>query len=285
MHQQPIREIEVVATRRITPRMARITFGGDELADYTSVELDQQVKLYFPRPGQPRPVLPSPDTDFMSWYQAYSAIPESERPWMRSYTIRAHHAESATIDIDFVLHEHAGPATRWAETAQPGAVLSMFGPSAAFARPTSLATSIAGADWLLLVGDATALPAIGSILDGVAANTPAVVYLEVADEGEHQALSGSAAVHWLHRDTSTAPPGALLVEALTSATLPPGAPFAWLAGEAGAVRTLRRHLISDRGLPKASIDFTGHWRQSLSQDDAPTKEDIEEANERLAAAQ
>ncbi|MCS7481174.1 siderophore-interacting protein [Umezawaea endophytica] len=285
MQQLPIRQLEVVAVRRITPRMARVTFGGADLADYASVELDQQVKLYFPRPGQSRPVLPSPDTDFMSWYQAYSAIPEPERPWMRSYTIRAHHPDSATVDIDFVLDDHAGPATRWAETARPGAVLSMFGPSATFARPTSLTTSIDQADWLLLVGDATALPAITSILEGVSDGTSAVAYVEVADEAEHQVLPGNAAVHWLDRDDSTAPPGALLVDALAAATLPAGVPFAWLAGEAGAVRTLRRHLIDDRGLPTSSIDFTGHWRLSLSQDDAPTQDDIEEANERLAAAQ
>jgi len=203
---------------------------------------------------------------------------------MRSYTIRAHHPDSGTIDIDFVLHDHAGPATRWAETARPGAVLSMFGPSASFARPISLATSIAQADWLLLAGDATALPAIASILEGVSGDTAVEVYIEVADEAEHQVLPGNATVHWLDRDDSTAPSGALLADALAAATLPQGAPFVWLAGEAGAVRTLRRHLV-DRGVPKSSIDFTGHWRQSLSQDDAPTQDDIEEANERLAAAQ
>ncbi len=285
MNRLPIRQIEVVATTRLTPHMARITFGGPELADYASVEVDQQVKLYFPRTGQSHPVLPSPDTDFMSWYQAYSAIPEPERPWMRSYTIRAHHEETATIDIDFVLHDHAGPATRWAETAQPGAKLGMFGPSASFARPTPLTTSIAQADWLLLAGDATALPAIASILEGIPDTTPAIAYIEVVNEAEHQALPDNATIHWLDRNDTTAFPGALLSDALTTATLPAGTPFAWLAGEAGAVRALRRHLVDDRGLPKSSIDFAGHWRRSLSQDDAPTEEDIEEANERLAAAQ
>lgn len=283
MHQQPIRQIEVAATTRITPHLARITFGGAELADYASAEPDQQVKLYFPKPGQSHPVLPPRDIDFMAWYQAYSALPEPERPWMRSYTIRAHHAETGTIDIDFVLHDHAGPATRWAEAAEPGATLAMFGPSATFARSTPLPTSIAKADWLLLAGDATALPAIAAILDWLPANIPAVSYIEVANQAEHQDLPDNATVHWLDRNDTTAPPGGLLVDALTTATLPTGAPFAWLAGEAGSIRVLRRHLINDRHLPKSAIDFTGHWRQSLSQDDAPTKEDIEEANERLVS--
>jgi NADPH-dependent ferric siderophore reductase len=283
VHQQPIRQIEVAATTRITPQLARITFGGTELADYASAEPDQQVKLYFPKPGQTHPVLPPRDLDFMAWYQAYSAIPEPERPWMRSYTIRAHHAETATIDIDFVLHDHAGPATRWAETAEPGATLAMFGPSATFARPTPLPTSIAKADWLLLAGDATALPAIAAILEWLPDTTPAVAYIEVANQAEHQDLLGNATIHWLDRNDTTAAPGGLLVDALTTATLPTSAPFAWLAGEAGSIRALRRHLINDRRLPKSAIDFTGHWRQSLSQDDVPTKEDIDEANERLVS--
>jgi NADPH-dependent ferric siderophore reductase len=285
VHQQPIRQIEVVATERITPHMARITFGGAELADYASVEPDQQVKLYFPKPGRSQPVLPPRDLDFMAWYQAFGAIPEPERPWMRSYTVRAHHAETATIDIDFVLHDHAGPATRWAETAEPGARLAMFGPSASFARPTPLAASVAKAEWLLLAGDATALPAIAGILDWLPADTQAIAYIEVVDQAEHQALPGNATIHWLDRNDTPAPPGALLADALTSATLPSGTCFAWLAGEAGSVRALRRHLINDRALPKSAIDFTGHWRQALSQDDAPTEEDMEEAKERLAAVQ
>ncbi|PRY40613.1 siderophore-interacting protein [Umezawaea tangerina] len=285
MERLPIRYIEVVEVGRLTPHMARITFGGIDLADYVQVEPDQQVKLYFPRPGQPQPVLPDPDIDFMSWYQAYNDIPEPQRPWMRSYTVRRHDPESGRIDIDFVLHDHAGPATRWAETAAPGDRLAMFGPSQSFARPTPLTTSITTADWLLLAGDATALPAIGSLLEWLPADIPAIAYLEVTDEHEEQPLShnDNTTVHWLHRHHTPAAPGALLIDAIRQARFPPGAPFAWLAGEATAVRTLRRHLVHDRGLSKNAVDFTGHWRQALTQDDPPTEEDMAEAQERLAA--
>jgi NADPH-dependent ferric siderophore reductase len=137
MEEVPIRYVQVTGVKRITPRMARITFGGDDLAGFTYDEPDQQVKLYFPKPGQTVPRLPEPNAygDFMGWYQAYNAIPQPERPWMRSYTIRAHHPQPDTIDIDFVLHDDAGPATQWAQSAEPGDTLGMFGPSAMFARP------------------------------------------------------------------------------------------------------------------------------------------------------
>jgi hypothetical protein len=56
---------------------------------------------------------------------------------------------------------------------------------------------------------------------------------------------------------------------------------AWLAGEASTVRALRRHLVGDRGFAKSDIEFTGYWRRKLTQDDAPTPEDLADAAEKL----
>ena len=286
MERQPVRLIEVVAITRVTPHMARVTFGGPDLTDFTSGEPDQQVKLYFPKPGQAVPRLPDADNDFMSWYQAFNDIPEEERPWTRGYTIRAHHPADVTIDIDFALHDHAGPATRWAESARPGDKLAMFGPSAMFARAIPLSKSIADTDWLLLAGDATALPAISAMIEQLPRGTRAIAYIEVADAAEEQHVhsQGAVTLHWLHRGDTPPGHGILLQDAVRAADFPPGTPFAWLAGEASAIRDLRRHLIHERGLDKRAIDFTGHWRLRLSQDDAPTEEDMAEAQERLATA-
>jgi hypothetical protein len=60
--------------------------------------------------------------------------------------------------------------------------------------------------------------------------------------------------------------------------------FAWLAGESGAARSLRRHLVDERGVDKRAIEFNGYWRLRLTQDDAPTTEDLAEAQERLDLA-
>ncbi|MFD7663952.1 siderophore-interacting protein [Streptomyces sp. NPDC059788] len=292
----PVRYIQVTAVRRLSPHMVRVTFGGAGLAGFRLDGPDQQVKLYFPKRGRSAPRLPEPsaDGDLTRWYQAFQAIPEDERPWMRSYTVRAHHPEDDTIDIDFVLHgtdpasgttssTTSGPATRWARTAAPGDTLGMFGPSAYFARPVPLGT----ADWTLLAGDETALPAIGTLAEWLPEGARAVAYVEVADAAEEQAFDTRAdlTVHWLHRAPGPAAPGELLVEAVRGARFPAGSVFAWLAGEAGTVRALRRHLVHDRGLDKRAVDFTGYWRRALSQDDAPTEEDLAEARERLADAE
>jgi len=266
MESLPVRLIRVVDVQRITPRFARVTFDA---ADHSSAEPDQQVKLYFPKPGQTEPVLPAPDGDFMGWYRAFTSIPEHERPWMRSYTLRA----QDPVVVDFLLHDHAGPATRWASAAKPGDTLGMFGPSTDFARPVPLSRSIAEADWLLLAGDETALPAIGSLAESLPVGARAVAYVE-ADEQRLDSW-GELTVHWVRRGE--------LVDAVRAAEFLPGNVFAWVAGEASAVRALRRHLVDDREVPKRAIDFAGYWRAALSQDDAPTAEDLADAREPRAS--
>ncbi|MEU4248146.1 siderophore-interacting protein [Amycolatopsis sp. NPDC026612] len=258
--------LEVTAVRRVTPRTVRVTFTGDGLGELEPWP-DQQLKLLFPPPG--RPVrLPSAGDDVLRWYQAYLAIPAGERPVMRSYTVRGRDPGRAAIDVDFVLHgSTAGPATAWARTAAPGDVLGRYGPDPAYRRPLS------AADVLLCAGDETAIPAIATILSEV---DSAVVFVEVADAAEEQPLPGE--VHWLHRNG--AEHGRKLVEAVRDAKLPGGSVAAWLAGEAGVVRTLRRHLVGDRGLAENAVEFTGYWRRSLTQDDAPTAEDLADAAEK-----
>ncbi|WP_424533080.1 siderophore-interacting protein [Sphaerisporangium viridialbum] len=278
--------ITVTDVRRVTPHMARVTFDAGDLAAAIGDEPDQQVKLYFPKPGQAVPKLPEPGGDFMRWYEAFNAIPEDERPWMRSFTIRAADRERKTVDIDFVLHGDAGPAARWAESARPGDVLGRFGPSAMFARPVPLSAAIGASDWLLLAGDQAALPAIGTLVESLPEGFRAVAYVEVGGAAEEQSFAsrGRVSVHWVHRGHVPPGHGDALLQAVRGAEFPSGRVFAWLAGEAGTVRALRRHLVGDRGVDKRSIDFTGYWRLRLTQDDAPTEQDLTDAAELLARA-
>jgi NADPH-dependent ferric siderophore reductase len=278
--------LTVAAVRRLSPHMMRITLTGPGLEGLRSWP-DQQLKLILPRPGQtvPRIPEPNPDGDAMRWYQAYLAIPENERPWLRSYTVRAHHPGRRAIDIDFVLHggphgDGLGPATRWALTAKPGDVIGRYGPSAAYARP------LGRADWYLLAGDQTALPAIATLIEALPAGVRVLAWVEVGGPADEQHIDTRAEVtmHWLHRGDTPAGRSDALLEAVRAAEFPSGEASAWLAGESSAVRALRRHLVDDRGLEKRSIEFAGYWRLKLTQDDAPTPEDLAEAQERLAQA-
>jgi NADPH-dependent ferric siderophore reductase len=261
----PVQLVTVESVTRVTPRMARVTFTGEGLSSLKTWP-DQQLKLLFPPEDRPLvlPQTPTPD-DAMRWYTAYLAIPAEDRPIMRSFTVRA--LTPDRLVIDFVLHSHGGPASEWALTARPGDTLARYGPAEEYKRDLPL-----DADWVLLAGDETALPAVGSLLP----LKNATVLVEVSDAAEEQDLPN---VTWLHRNNT--PHGQRLKEAVQDLTIPEGSRFAWLAGEAAMVRTLRRTLVT-KGIPKSAIDFTGYWRARLTQDDAPTEADMADVQERLA---
>jgi len=275
--------VQVRNTDRLSPHMLRVTLHGD-LDDFIPVAPDQQVKLFFPRTGYDLSELPAPADaggDVMTWYQAYLAIPEERRPWMRTYSVRRHHPERGELEIDFVLHgtgDDSGPASRWAAMAQAGDELGLVGPAVSHLR-------VPGAhDWMLLAGDETALPAIGALLEAMPAAMPVQVFVEVAGPYEEQELPTAAdvEVHWLHRDGL--PPGrsSVLVDGIRAAAeWPAGEMFAWVAGEASGVRAVRRHLVQ-RGVDKRQIAFTGYWRLRLSQDAEPTAEDVADQAELMA---
>lgn len=79
--------------------------------------------------------------------------------------------------VDFVLHDHGGPAATWARTVAPGDTLARYGPAAAHRREPALDTA-----FVLLACDETGLPGVGSLLP--LANATGLV--EVADRAEEQ---------------------------------------------------------------------------------------------------
>ncbi|MFG3407289.1 siderophore-interacting protein [Streptomyces sp. NPDC048142] len=276
----PVTYVRVTDVERITPGTARIGFTADALPDLLEDRPDQQMKLCLPRAGQRVPRLPERDADDphgMRWYEAYLAVPEAERPWMRGFTVRSYDRERNVMAVDFVLHGEDGPASRWGAAARVGDVLGMVGPSSLYARPLPAARR------MLLAGDETALPAIATLLEALPAAASAVVYAEVADAAEERELpsaAGGAEVRWVHRARG----GSLVAAVRQAGPDLDGVDAAWVAGEASAVRALRRHLVDDRHLPKAAVEFSGYWRRSLTQDDAPTEEDLAWAAERAADA-
>jgi NADPH-dependent ferric siderophore reductase len=254
--------LTATSVRRLTPRMVRLTFSGDGLSGLGTWP-DQQLKLLFPKPGCSAHV--SDSSDVGTWYQAYMAVPEDERPWMRSFTVRS--LTDGVLTVDFVLHGDNGPASRWAASAQVGDVIGRFGPSPEYARP------LGTADLLLFAGDETALPAIASLLELLPSSQRFLAFVEVADPAEEQDVPG---VRWVHRSA-----GEDLVP-VVSAVEAPSSVWVWLGGEASAVRALRRHFVG-LGVSKKDIEFTGYWRRALTQDDAPTPDDLAEARERIAS--
>ncbi|WP_184728951.1 siderophore-interacting protein [Saccharopolyspora phatthalungensis] len=246
------RLLDVRSTERITPRMVRVILGGSGLSDFASNGSDQRIKLCLPQPGQPMPLGRTRAEVF--------ALPREQQPRQRTYTVRWFDPQRLELAIDFVVHDHDGPGSTWAAQAAPGEQIVTVGPSPAY-RPQP------DADALVLIGDESALPAIGAILEELPAEARVQVFAEVADAAEEQSISSAAAVawHWLHRDGI--PPGesTLLADALRSAQLGPN-PHVWIGAEADVVRQLREHCQQELALDRRRLYALAYWRRNATGD-------------------
>jgi NADPH-dependent ferric siderophore reductase len=282
----------------LSPHLMRVTLAGPMVTEMATWAPDQRVKLFFPaEDGSPARLAHDPN-----WYARYRSMPVAQRPAMRTYTIRHLRAEQGEVDIDFVLHGETGPASRWAIRAVAGEPIQIVAPDRQFS-----AQDAGGFEWkpphtlkhLLLVADATALPAALGILDEMAAlaeppTTQAFFEVDSAEDALPVPEWPGLSVRWLVRDhSSDRAAGALMVEAVRQAELPVTASLAhetvelaevdvdeeilwetsgstgdgfygWIAGETVAVMNLRKYLIKERGIARESLNLMGYWRYNKS---------------------
>lgn len=260
---------EVLRTARLGRSFLRVTFGGESLAGFRSGGFDQSLSLFLPPAGQEHTVLPSTEED--TWFGAWRAMPEEERPVMRSYTVREQRrtADGADeVDIDFVLHGDASPASFWAGRAVPGRRIMAIGP--AVAENKSVRFQCPGdADAVWMYADETALPAAAAILERLPAGTPVRAWFEVPHEDDRLVLRGpdGADITWIVREGAGPERTDRVLDVLRSAGEFGGAaPYAWLAGEAGTIRAVRRHLVQERSVDRRRVRFTGYWRLGASEE-------------------
>ncbi|GAB2748801.1 siderophore-interacting protein [Streptomyces bullii] len=242
---------QVVRTERLTPHMQRVVLGGEGLADFAADTCtDHYVKLLFPPDGVPFPEPFDP-------LRAREELPRERWPVTRTYTVRQWDVEHRELTLDFVLHGDEGLAGPWAMRAQPGEKVWFMGPGGAYAPDPS-------ADWHLLVGDESALPAIARSLEALPRAARVHAFVEVAGREEEQKIDSDAEVVWLHRGGRRI--GEALVEAVRGLDFPEGRVHAFVHGEAHFVKELRRLLRVERHVPRQDLSISGYWRLGHNED-------------------
>ncbi|MFC9233855.1 siderophore-interacting protein [Streptomyces decoyicus] len=243
----------VQRTEQLTPHMVRVVLGGEGLAEFTAGEFsDHYVKLVFPLPGVHYP-------EPFDIAQIRAEFPRNRWPRTRTYTVRAWDATTRALTVDFVVHGDEGVAGPWAAAAKPGEEIFLLGPGGAYVPED-------GADWHLLAGDESALPAIAASLARMPAGVPVHAFIEVPGPEERQELEvpAGAAIHWLYR--GAAPVGRELVAAVRALEFPAGQVQAFVHGEAGFVKELRRLLRVERDIPREALSISGYWRTGHDED-------------------
>ena len=148
----------------------------------------------------------------------------------RYYTVRSFADGALTLDL--VVHD-VGLVTE---------------PKASFAPP-------AGATWLLLVGDLTAMPAMARIAE-TRSDLTTYVLAEVPDDLAGY-LPDHAQVTWLEPPSAGQSALAKVVEGID---WPDGEGYFWMAGESAQMRAIRKHLMREVKLPTSHYDVMGYWR-------------------------
>ena len=290
--------VRVARLRQLSPSFLRVTVTGADLGDCAPHGPDQRIKLLLPLAGRgvrDRPTgpdwyaewraLPEERRNPIRTYTVRAGRPEAREIDVDVVLHGATGPASAWAEQAAVGDELA--------LVGPNALFP--GPAGGFEwRPP------ADASWLLVAGDETAVPAICAIVESLPAGRRARVLLEVPTAADVLRLDTPPGVEvtWLPRRVDTAatpaPHGARLTEAVvravqdlagqarsarrpalddvdvdagilwevpTERSRATSGPYAWLAGEAGTVKGLRRHLVQEVGLDRGSVAFMGYWRQ------------------------
>ncbi|MFJ9110262.1 siderophore-interacting protein [Streptomyces sp. NPDC102283] len=254
-HPLVLRRVTVRRVHEVTPRMRRVVLGGEDLAAFTrdgiahpafaAPGFDDHIKLILAADGDVRAALPSQLPHGIEWTPA-------EHRLTRDYTPRRVDHRAGELHLDFVVHGE-GPAEAWSASAREGDELWFVGPKSSLRLPERL-------DWILLIGDETALPAIGRFLDERPLDAPAHVLVTVSDDAARQdpALRDGDTITWVVAEPGDAAALDAAVRALPS---PPGEGFAWAAAESRALLPVRRYLQRERKLPKDRVNITGYWHR------------------------
>jgi NADPH-dependent ferric siderophore reductase len=246
-------QLTVTSTESLTPTLRRVWFRSDDLSSFAGSEYtDRYVKLVFPKPGVSYP-------DELDMRELRRVLPPEDLPTVRTYTALFPDVDRGILAIDFVIHGDEGVAGPWAAAAFPGDQLAANGPGGAY-RPDP------SADWHLLVGDESAVPAIAAALADLPVNAVARV-LVLVESLAHEPplrLPPEARLQFLHRDDAA---GGDLVDAVRALDWLPGRVHVFAHGEAEeTMHGLRPHLLRERGLPRADVSISGYWRRGRTEE-------------------
>lgn len=227
------RLLQVIRSAAVTPNMLRVTLGGNGMSTFPAEQDGAYIKLMFPPQAEGKGIV-------------------------RTYTVR--HQRELEMDVDFVLHHDGGPAATWAQHAQPSDSILIGGPGPK--KPLN-----PEADWYLIAGDMTALPAISVNLEQLPDQARGYAVLEVISEADIQPLKVPANVEliWLVNPHPGEQPD-LLVERLQTLPWLEGRPSVWAACEFSGMRALRRYFREERQVERGDLYISSYWKLGSSED-------------------
>ncbi|MGI8879236.1 MAG: siderophore-interacting protein [Jatrophihabitans sp.] len=248
---------QVQRTETLTPHLRRAVLGGpafDAFVERSNEHTDKYVKLQFLHPDAQYP-------EPLDLETVRATLPAEHWPVVRTYTVRWVDPDARELAVDFVIHGDEGIAGPWAMNAQPGDTLHLLGPGGAY-HPS------ADADWYLLAGDESALPAISAAIEAMPDGAAVRAFVEVDGPQGEVPLATAADLHvtWLHRGDAAPGTTTLIADAVRSWEWPAGQVQVFVHGESGLLKALRSYFLTERGLSRDRVSLSGYWRVGASEE-------------------
>lgn len=247
--------LEVLDRVQLSSHLVRIVAGGAgmELIEPSGFT-DAYSKMLFQHPSTD--LTPPYDLDALR-----EELPAEQLPSTRTYTIRRIDKAAGEVWIEFVTHGDEGVAGPWAEAAKPGDPVVLRGIGGGYAPDPA-------ADWHLLGGDESAIPAIASALEAMPADARGVAFIEVAGEADTLDLAAPDGIEvtWLFRDGAEAGTSTVLVDAVRAAEWLPGRVQVFVHGERSAMKSLRPYFTDERGIDRSQLSLSPYWAYGRRED-------------------
>jgi NADPH-dependent ferric siderophore reductase len=240
--------LTVKRREHLTPHMIRVTLTGSKI---DTIDLNchgANCKLFLPEPGQ----------GVIEFEKAWADGP---RPTVRTYTVRALRKDMREMDIDFVDHGDAGPASAWARRAETGAFLGFRGPG-----PVKVKSFYA--DRYLIIADMSAIPVAAATLEAMPDDAVGTAIFDIASIEDKQNLDMPAGIEpiWLV-NTDAAKTRAAILNMVREMDFADVRVQTCIAGESTMIKELRKHLMVDQRLPKDDCYISGYWKIGLIEDE------------------
>lgn len=247
--------LEVLERVQLTPHLVRIVAGGPGISAVENNGFtDAYSKMLFAHPETD--LVPPYDLDALR-----ESLPTSLLPSTRTYTVRKFDLANGRVWIEFVTHGDSGVAGPWADNARPGDALVLRGIGGAYAPDPQ-------ADWHLLAGDESALPAIASALEAMPENAQGYACIEVGSEADRLDLAHPAGIEltWVYRGAAAAGTSRVLIDAVTGAEWLDGEVQVFVHGERTAMKLLRPYFTDERGLDRSQLSLSPYWAYGRRED-------------------
>ncbi|MCE0556841.1 siderophore-interacting protein [Motilimonas sp. E26] len=245
--------LDFVRKQPVSKNLLRVTVTGEDLKGFPEDQNGTHIKVFFPNRESGILQLPYREGETIIW-------PE-HKPVPRAYTVRKYRADANELDIDFVIHGTDAPGGGWAFKAQAGSQIGLVGP----AGPEPL---IQPADWHIIAGDLTAVPAISALLESLPADSQGYAFIELEDIADKHDIAHPQGVtlQWLVRDTNS--DQYLLSNAISGLAKPEGAQTlsAFIAGENASVIACRKLLKDEYKLARKSMYAIPYWKRGKDEE-------------------